>query len=135
MMRPSPGWITATSSSDISRCPDQTVASFTLFSSPIAAAPPARRHSRSLPSTQDALADQACHDEDEGRGLRQAHAAAGHEVAGSGIPPPFERGAKAAEAEARARRDAPRHLRSRTEEEHEAQVGGCGVELERMTRR
>src|SRR5262245_39862980 len=135
MMRPSPGWITATSSSDISRWPDQTVASFTLFSSPIASAPPARRHSRSILTTQDAVADQASHDEDQRRRLRQGHAAAGQQVARCGIAQAFERATQRAEADTRPARDETRHLRSRTEEEQEAQVTGRGVELEWMTRR
>src|SRR5207249_8798494 len=135
MMRPRPGWITATSSSVMSRWPDQTVASFTLFSSPIASAPPARRHSRRLPTTQDADADQAGHDEHGRHRLRHCHAAAGQEVARTGIAQAFERAAQTAEADARATRHETWHLRSRTEEEQEAQVSGGGVELERMTRR
>src|SRR5439155_14721934 len=100
-----------------------------------ASPPPARRHNRRLPTAQDALADEADEHEDERGRLRECHDAAGQDIRGAGIPQRFESAAETAEADTGTARDETRRLQSATEEEHESQVAGRGVELERMTRR
>src|SRR5205809_1037597 len=98
MRRPSPGWMTAMSSMDISRCPDQTVTSFSDFSSAMRKAPPAGDISGRLPRAQARRTER----EKKRRGLRERDPGARQPIGGRGVAECLEHGTQESEAEATA---------------------------------
>src|SRR5881396_2830757 len=105
MMRPRPGWMTAMSSSVISRWPLHTATSFSVFSSAMRRAPPRGRIYGRLPGAQARGGER----EEERRGLREREPAAGNEVGGSRVAQRLERGTEAPEADAPAPSDGAGH--------------------------
>src|SRR3989475_13314225 len=125
MMRPRPGWMTAMSSSVISRWPLHTATSFSVFSSAMREAPPKGGIHGRLPGAQG-RGDEG---EEERCGLREREPAAGHEVGGGRVAQRLERDAEASERDAPAPGDGAAHGRVPRQEQDEQQVARRGVEL------
>src|SRR6266852_977313 len=131
MMRPSPGWMTAMSSRESSRCPDQTVTSFSDFSSAMRKVPPGGRIHGRLRRAQACGGER----EEKRRGLRERRPAAGKRVARGRVAQRLEAGAQEAEPDAAAPGDRTGHAAAMRKQQEEDQVAGGGVELERVPRR
>src|SRR5213593_3926963 len=117
MMRPRPGWMTATS--------------FSVFSSAMRRAPPRGGIYGRLPGAQACGGER----EEQRRGLREREPAAGDRVGGGRVAQRLERGAEAPEPDATAPRDGTGHARAPRQKQAEQQVADGRVELERMAGR
>src|SRR5690348_10462915 len=134
MIRPSPGWITATSSSDISRCPDQTVTSFNDFSSAMRRNPPRGGIVDGCGWAQASPDRHRADGERERRGLRERDRVAEDRIRRAAITEQLERRAHDAKAGERPARDDAGHRRPRWQERDEREIRGRRVELQRMAR-